>query len=365
MRLLEDELGVELLRRTTHEVELTDAGRLLLERGARRCWRRPTTLWRAVAARRRRAGQRRRRVRHERGLRDRAAAARGARERAARSWRSRPTCWPSARSSPASPTARSTPASCAARRRAAGVEARCCAASRQGVLLRADHPLRGRPVAARASSRDVLLLLHPRAENPGHYDAVLGVAVSGGRSRGCSSAGVSSTSPIRRSPRAGRWRSSASRCGPACPRRSTWRPLSPPAALEVSAGARALDRRPRRPPARRRARGGRGRARLARGHAARSEAQPERSFPSRRRAPSLGACPRRIDRSKQVIERYVAALAAGDEDTIRDCFAEDATWRLDGDLPISGTWSGRDTILDEFLGHRAGATTSRARSTSR
>ena len=54
--------------------------------------------------------------------------------------------------------------------------------------------------------------------------------------------------------------------------------------------------------------------------------------------------------SKAVLERYVAAIEAGDEPAIRDCFAEDATWRLDGDLPISGIWEGRDTILGEFLG---------------
>ena len=47
--------------------------------------------------------------------------------------------------------------------------------------------------------------------------------------------------------------------------------------------------------------------------------------------------------------RYVAAIQAGDDEAIRDCFAEDATWTLDGDLPISGTWRGRDTILGEFL----------------
>ena len=33
VRLLEQELGIELLHRTTHDFELTEAGRFLLERG--------------------------------------------------------------------------------------------------------------------------------------------------------------------------------------------------------------------------------------------------------------------------------------------------------------------------------------------
>jgi ketosteroid isomerase-like protein len=42
--------------------------------------------------------------------------------------------------------------------------------------------------------------------------------------------------------------------------------------------------------------------------------------------------------SKAVLRRYVAALERGDEETIRDLFAEDASWTLAaGDLPISGT----------------------------
>jgi uncharacterized protein (TIGR02246 family) len=54
--------------------------------------------------------------------------------------------------------------------------------------------------------------------------------------------------------------------------------------------------------------------------------------------------------SKTVLERYVAAVQAGDEVAIRDAFAPDAVWQLDGELPISGTWRGREAILNDFLG---------------
>jgi len=54
--------------------------------------------------------------------------------------------------------------------------------------------------------------------------------------------------------------------------------------------------------------------------------------------------------SRTILDRYVAAVEDGDEGTIRGLFAADATWTLAaGDLPISGTWRGRDAILDEFL----------------
>jgi ketosteroid isomerase-like protein len=54
--------------------------------------------------------------------------------------------------------------------------------------------------------------------------------------------------------------------------------------------------------------------------------------------------------AKEILNRYVAALRAGDEQTIRESFAEDATWTLHaGDLPTSGTWRGRGPIIDEFL----------------
>lgn len=53
---------------------------------------------------------------------------------------------------------------------------------------------------------------------------------------------------------------------------------------------------------------------------------------------------------KSVLETYVSAVERGDAGTIRDLFADDATWTLAaGDLPIAGTWHGRETILSEFL----------------
>jgi uncharacterized protein len=57
-----------------------------------------------------------------------------------------------------------------------------------------------------------------------------------------------------------------------------------------------------------------------------------------------------IDYNKTVLERYVAALQAADADALRSFFAQDASWTLQaGDLPISGTWRGRDRIMDGFF----------------
>jgi uncharacterized protein len=87
----------------------------------------------------------------------------------------------------------------------------------------------------------------------------------------------------------------------------------------------------------------------------RVEEMPNRSFTSRRRGLSLASGPRPTQKigtmtSREILNRYVAALQAGDEQTIRDSFAEDATWTLRaGDLPLSGTWHGRNAIIDDFL----------------
>lgn len=53
--------------------------------------------------------------------------------------------------------------------------------------------------------------------------------------------------------------------------------------------------------------------------------------------------------ARQVVLRYFDALAAGDQQTIRDSWAEDGTCWYGGDLPISGTWQGRDQVINGFL----------------
>lgn len=50
------------------------------------------------------------------------------------------------------------------------------------------------------------------------------------------------------------------------------------------------------------------------------------------------------------VTRYINAVRDGDTDTILDSFADDATWDYPGDLPLSGTWRGRQAIVSDFLG---------------
>ena len=69
--------------------------------------------------------------------------------------------------------------------------------------------------------------------------------------------------------------------------------------------------------------------------------------------------------AKTVLARYVAAVEAEDGETIGASFADDATWTLAGELPISGTWVGRQAIVSEFLADPRCRTTRPARSPSR
>ena len=53
--------------------------------------------------------------------------------------------------------------------------------------------------------------------------------------------------------------------------------------------------------------------------------------------------------TKSRIQRYVEAATTGDDVALRACFAPDATWWVAGALPYSGTWSGPEAIVGEFL----------------
>ncbi|MCX4728062.1 nuclear transport factor 2 family protein [Streptomyces sp. NPDC090052] len=53
--------------------------------------------------------------------------------------------------------------------------------------------------------------------------------------------------------------------------------------------------------------------------------------------------------SKEIVQAYMDALMKGDLVALRDFFTPETTWTLAGDLPVSGTWTGPDEILGEFV----------------
>jgi uncharacterized protein len=55
------------------------------------------------------------------------------------------------------------------------------------------------------------------------------------------------------------------------------------------------------------------------------------------------------EQTRAVVRDYLAALHRGDVPALRESFAADASWSLRGGLPVSGTWTGPDAILDGFL----------------
>ncbi len=167
IRLLEDELGVELLRRTTHEVELTEAGALLFERGSALLGD-ADALWRAVA--RVAAG--------ERGTVRLAYGASSGYETAPKVLAALAERLPEL---VVETQVLATPAILAGVADGsldAGI-VRCAPTGEvlrrepQGVLLHPNHPLAAREAIGVGELRDQLILIHPRAENPGHYDALL------------------------------------------------------------------------------------------------------------------------------------------------------------------------------------------------
>ena len=243
VRLLERELGVELLRRTTREVTLTDAGRFLLER-APALLSASDDLWRSVRGFA--AG--------EQGSVALGYGTSAGYETAPRLLetiaRRLPQLEVGARvmatadilDAVGDGTIDAGLVRCPPARD--GLDVRVVRREPQGVLLRRDHPLAAGATIALPALGGLPVLLHPRAANPGHYDAVLAL---------CRAAGVE-PEVLERSPaldlaqtpvvdgRAVAIVGESSRT--VLPAELTWLALSPPAKLEVAIVARAQPRSP-------------------------------------------------------------------------------------------------------------------------
>jgi DNA-binding transcriptional LysR family regulator len=179
VRLLEQELGVDLLHRTTHEFELTDAGRFLLERGPA-LLESSEELWRSVRS-------------FGAGERGELIVAYGA----SASYETAPVLLAGlAERLPQivlTTEVRRAPeiirgitngsidmglVRCAPEH--AQLTLSAIRLERQGVLLHRQHPLASRESVEVAELADQTLLMHPREANPGHYDAVLALCAEHG-----------------------------------------------------------------------------------------------------------------------------------------------------------------------------------------
>ncbi len=174
VRLLEQELGVELLHRTTHEFELTEAGRFLLERGPA-LLSAADELWRSVRT-------------YGTGERGQVVVAYGASasyETGPRLLRGLAERHPGIAMSTAVKSVDEIIAGLSdgsidlglvrCPPQTPALETRLIRRERQVLLVRRDHRLASRPEVRLAELGDEPVLLHPRDANPGHYDAVLGL----------------------------------------------------------------------------------------------------------------------------------------------------------------------------------------------
>jgi DNA-binding transcriptional LysR family regulator len=173
VRLLEKELGVELLYRTTHEFELSEAGKFLLEHGTA-LLAEADELWRSART-------------YGAGERGEVAVAYGASasyETAPRLLQSLAERHPGITITTAVKSVAEIVAGLSDRTIDVGVvrcppqisefETHVVRRDRQGILLRRDHRLAGSATVDVADLAGETLALHRRAENPGHYDAVVG-----------------------------------------------------------------------------------------------------------------------------------------------------------------------------------------------
>jgi DNA-binding transcriptional LysR family regulator len=244
VRLLEQELGVELLHRTTHQFELTEAGAFLLERGpvlldaADELWRNVRTYGTG-----------------ERGGVLIAYGGSASYETAPRLVRALTERHPGIAVTTAVKSVDEIAAGlrdgsiglglvrCAAQ--TADLEMRTIRLERQGLLIRRDHRLASRAAVSIGDVADDPLLLHPRDANPGHYDAVLTLC----REQGFEPHVLLRTlsfdlayTPVLRGEAVAVIGESSSSLG--LPGELVWLPLSPPASFPVSLLARRHNRSP-------------------------------------------------------------------------------------------------------------------------
>lgn len=365
LRLLEQELGVELVHRTTHDFELTEAGEFLLERGPA-LLSDADELWSSVRAY---------------GSGDCGAVVIA--YRASASYETGPRLLQALaeRHQSISITAdiRSVTEIAAGLQdgsidlglvrcppRTPMLPAQTIRHERQVLLLRDDHPLASRAAAAVSDLGDETLLLHVREANPGHYDAVLGL---------CRDQGIEPrillrqlSFDLRYSPVlqgeavaiVGESTTSELPAGLCCI------PLSPPAALEVNLLARRANRSPRLTVCSTALRRSPASSAGPRPPADRDVVMPLRTGEMPQGSFTLGSLRSTVALSvtntvrngpmtsstdaKTNVQRYFAAVQQGDERAVHDAFAEDASWTLAaGDLPMSGIWQGRDAIMNGFF----------------
>ena len=57
-----------------------------------------------------------------------------------------------------------------------------------------------------------------------------------------------------------------------------------------------------------------------------------------------------VAENKDVVLGFVEALSSGNMEAAQAAFADDATWWLPGSLPVSGTYTGKQAIFEDFFG---------------
>lgn len=243
LRLLEQDLGVELMRRTTHTFELTDAGRYLVEHG-RPLLDQAETLDRALRG-------------FGAGASGRVVVGYGTSAGYETAPRLLAAIGGDLPGLEIATHVMATGAIIGGLREgtidvgvircppeAPGIESQLLRLEPQGVLVPESHPLATTTEVGLEALRQETVLLHPREANPGHYDAVLGLLQSAGIAPRVALRDVSvdlqHTAVLEG--RAVAIVGESTRVS--LPPRLTWIPLRPAAAFEVRLLARSLNRPP-------------------------------------------------------------------------------------------------------------------------